>query len=153
LRKTGILVHGMFVVGAQCDTKQSIRHSLKYAIRQKLSTVQFLTLTPLPGTQDQERLELTGRIFDHNWSHYDAHHTVHEPENMSAYTLQREALRAMKRFYAPWRILTPYVDNVAHWRQAFCTMCMRAYGWLQIRLGIRDLRAYTRLLPRRVKPI
>ena len=152
LRRAGILVHGMFVAGAETDTPESIRHCLRFAIRQRLSTVQFAILTPLPGTQDHDRLERSGRVFDRDWSHYDAHHTVHHPENMSARRLQQETLRAMKKFYRVWRILTPYLENVAHVRQAFFTMCLRTFGWVHVSSGVRELRPYTKDLPRVVKP-
>jgi len=151
LRKAGIMVHGMFVTGAESDTPESIRHCLKFAKRQRLATVQFMILTPLPGTQDSDRLEREGRVFDRDWTHYDAHHTVHHPENMSARRLQKETLAAMKRFYRPWRILTPYLD-VVHLKQAFFTMCLRAFGWVHVSTGIRGLRRYTRSLPKLVKP-
>lgn len=151
LRMAHIMVHGMFVTGSESDTPKSIRHCLKYAIRQKLATVQFMILTPLPGTQDHERLERAGRVFDRDWSHYDAHHTVHHPERMSAQRLERETLRAMRKFYSPVRILTPYLQNLAQPREAFKTMCLRAYGWLHASKGVRELRRYTRNLPRTVK--
>lgn len=152
LRKAGILVHGMFVTGAETDTPKSIRHCLRYAIRQKLTTVQFMILTPLPGTQDHERLEREGRVFDHDWTHYDAHHAVHHPEGMSARQLERETLKAMLRFYSPWRILSPYLQNLVRPRQAFCTMCLRAYGWVHAAKGARELRQFTKTLPTMVKP-
>lgn len=152
LRKAGILVHGMFVAGAESDTPESIRHCLKFAIRQRLSTVQFMILTPLPGTQDHDRLERSGRVFDRDWTHYDAHHTVHHPEGMSARRLQQEMLRAMKRFYSVWRIVTPYLEDLPHVKQAFFTMCLRAFGWVHVYSGRRELRPYTAALPRTVIP-
>jgi radical SAM superfamily enzyme YgiQ (UPF0313 family) len=147
LRKAGILVHGMFVAGAATDTKESIRKSLRFAIRQRLSTVQFMVLTPLPGTQDHDRLERSGRVFDRDWSHYDAHHTVHHPEGMSAQRLEKETMRAMRKFYSLWRIPGSYRENLFHFNQAFSTMCLRAFGWAHIKGAIRELRSYTSHLP------
>lgn len=152
LRKAGIMVHGMFVAGAETDTPASIRSCLRFAKRQRLSTVQFMILTPLPGTQDHERLERTGRVFDREWSHYDAHHAVHHPERMSAQRLQREVLAAMKRFYRPWRIVTTYFENIAHPQQGFFTMCLRAFGWVHVSSGARGLKPHTAALPATVKP-
>ncbi len=152
LRKAGLMVHGMFVAGAESDTPQSIRHCLRFAVRQRLSTVQFMILTPLPGTRDHARLERTGRVFDRDWSHYDAHHTVHHPENMSARALEQEALAAMRGFYRPWRILSPYFDSAAPLRQAFFAMCLRAFGWAKVVSGARRLARYSETLPSIVMP-
>ncbi|HTQ09193.1 MAG TPA: radical SAM protein [Fimbriimonadaceae bacterium] len=152
LRRAGIMVHGMFVAGSSCDDAASIRLSLRFAKKQKLSTVQFMVLTPLPGTQDADRLARSGRVFDDDWSHYDAHHTVHHPEGMSARLLEEATLQAMRRFYSARRIVLPLLD-VFHPRRAFASVYLRAFGWRYIRLAIHELRPYTRALPAQVQPL
>jgi len=96
----GIMVHGMFVFGADEDTPQTIRDTVKFARRNKIDTVQFLVLTPLPGTRTYQELEDDGRLLTHDWSMYDAHHVVFEPALMSAAVLQKETIRAFKKFYS-----------------------------------------------------
>jgi hypothetical protein len=41
-----------------------------------------------------------GRLFTRDWSLFDGHHAVHEPRRMTAYELQAETMRAMRRFYS-----------------------------------------------------
>jgi radical SAM superfamily enzyme YgiQ (UPF0313 family) len=100
LHENGILVHGMFVLGAESDTTAGIRETVDFAIRHKMDTVQFMALTPLPGTAYYRELERQNRLLTRDWQLYDGHHVVFAPRNMSAYELQREAFRGMKRFYS-----------------------------------------------------
>lgn len=100
LHDYGIIVHGMFVLGAENDTAQSIRKTVKFAIKHQIDTVQFMTLTPLPGTVYYHELERQDRLLTKDWQFYDGHHVVYQPREISPYELQREAFRAMKCFYS-----------------------------------------------------
>lgn len=95
-----ILVHGMFVLGAEHDSAASIRATTAFAIQNNIDTVQFMVLTPLPGTAYYHELERQGRLLTREWQLYDGHHVVYQPHKMTPYELQRESFRAMKRFYS-----------------------------------------------------
>jgi len=96
----GIRVHGMFVLGCDADTPTTVRRTVSFAIRHGIDTVQFLTITPLPGTDYYQRMRESGRILSDDWSLYDGHHTVILPANMTPYRLQILSLRGMLRFYS-----------------------------------------------------
>lgn len=100
LHKNGIRIHGMFVFGSDQDTTDTIAETVKFAKKNDLESVQFLILTPLPGTQCYRDLDREGRIITKDWSLYDAHHVVYEPKLMSYYQLQNETMRATKEFYS-----------------------------------------------------
>ncbi|MBI5468618.1 MAG: B12-binding domain-containing radical SAM protein [Deltaproteobacteria bacterium] len=100
LRKKGIRIHGMFVFGSDQDTTDTIEETVRFAKKNDLDSVQFLILTPLPGTKCYRDLEGEGRIITKDWSLYDAHHVVYEPKLMSYYELQSETMRATKEFYS-----------------------------------------------------
>lgn len=104
LHKNGIRIHGMFVFGSDMDTIETIDETVSFAKRNDLETIQFLILTPLPGTQTYRDLEREGRIISKDWSLYDAHHVVFEPKQMSFYDLQSNTIRATKEFYSVWQI-------------------------------------------------
>ena len=91
LHENGIESHGMFVLGADTDTIQSVRDTVKFAMKNHIDTIQLAALTPLPGTPLYYELDAAGRIFDKRWYLFDAQHVVFEPKNMTAYELQREA--------------------------------------------------------------
>lgn len=100
IHREGIAVHGMFVLGADADTPDSIINTVRGAIRMGLDTAQFFILVPPPGTRLFRKLEGEGRIFDRNWAHYDGHHVVFFPKNMSPWKLQTLALWAHEKFYS-----------------------------------------------------
>jgi len=100
LHKNGIRIHGMFVFGSDQDTTDTIAETVRFAKKNDLESVQFLILTPLPGTQCYRDLDREGRIITKDWSLYDAHHVVYEPKLMSYYQLQSETMRATKEFYS-----------------------------------------------------
>ncbi|MDD5692972.1 MAG: radical SAM protein [Patescibacteria group bacterium] len=96
----GIKSHGMFVLGADTDTKDVVRDTVDFAIEHKISTIMLNILTPLPGTPVYEEIKRTSRIFDSRWEHYDAHHVVFIPKNMTPYELQARIILGYARFFS-----------------------------------------------------
>ena len=98
--KKKIKIHGMFVLGGEDDNKNTVWETLKFAIKQKIDTLQMTILTPFPGTKVYEELEAQNRIFTKNWSLYDAQHIVFSPKLLSAQELQFNIVRAYVKFYS-----------------------------------------------------
>ncbi|MCD6288696.1 MAG: radical SAM protein [Candidatus Hydrogenedentes bacterium] len=96
----GIKVHGMFVLGSDADTRETVRQTVSFARKHKIDTVQFMVLTPVPGTPFYDRMDEQGRIFTKRWELFDGLHVVHEPAQMSPFELQTEIIRGMRRFYS-----------------------------------------------------
>lgn len=103
----GIKLHGMFVVGSDEDEVETLHATARFAVAHGLESVQFLILTPCPGSPDWDTLYARGGkdILTRDWSLYDGHHVVHQPRRMSPYELQVGAMRAMRRFYSWGTIL------------------------------------------------
>jgi radical SAM superfamily enzyme YgiQ (UPF0313 family) len=101
----GIRIHGMFVMGMDTDDEESIRDTQRFARQMNIESVQFLMLTPLPGTPVYEQLKAEGRILHTDWSKYDALHAVFRPALMTPAQLQRGTFKAMARFYSWSKIL------------------------------------------------
>jgi radical SAM superfamily enzyme YgiQ (UPF0313 family) len=97
----GIGIHGMFVVGSDEDDVETINATAEFALKHDIDSIQFMILTPIPGSPDWETLYHHGDkyVIDRNWSLYDGHHVVHQPRRMSPYELQMAAITAMGRFY------------------------------------------------------
>jgi len=95
----GMGVHGMFVFGSEEDTVQTIRDTVAFSHQIDLDSLQYLILTPIPGTPVYDDLEAQDRFICRDWEKYDGHHAVFMPKQMTAYELQMETLQAMKRFY------------------------------------------------------
>ena len=138
LNEYEIGTHGMFVFGADDDTPESLGETADFAIERGLSSVQFLILTPLPGTRQYRMLRESGRIFTNNWSLYDGHHVVYWPKRMSPLELQEAAFEAHQRFYRLSRIGTyPRYRGMGF---------LITHGWPRVpdnRAYLRELRAFT----------
>jgi len=103
-KKYGIRVHGMFVVGADTDDKETIYETARLASEWELQSIQLMILTPLPGSPDFDHFYATGNreLLYKDWSLYDGHHAVYRPKNMTAYELNDAAIAAMEDFYS-WK--------------------------------------------------
>jgi radical SAM superfamily enzyme YgiQ (UPF0313 family) len=98
----GIRIHGMFVVGSDEDEVEVLDATADFAKSRNLESVQFMILTPCPGSPDWDHLYAKGSkdILTTDWSLYDGHHCVHQPRKMSPYELQVGAMKAMRKFYS-----------------------------------------------------
>ncbi|MDD3580632.1 MAG: radical SAM protein [Desulfobacca sp.] len=135
-----IKVHGMFVFGSEEDNPQVIQDTVKFSRRLDLDSLQYLILTPLPGTPVYEDLEVQNRIICRDWSRYDAHHAVFLPRQMTPYELQWETFKAMQRFYS-W----PSVMKRLFKGDFFMAM-LKAHGRLHLKRAFYEKRGYFQLL-------
>ncbi len=101
-KKHGIRIHGMFVVGADTDDKETIYETARLAKEWELQSIQLMILTPLPGSPDFDLFYATGNreLLYKDWSLYDGHHAVYRPKNMTAFELNDAAIAAMEDFYS-----------------------------------------------------
>ncbi len=102
-REYRLPVHGMFILGMDTDTPESIRTTVSWALRGGVRSAQFLILTPFPGTRIYQELRDQGRMLFDDWSLYDGHHVTFQPANMSPAELQLLQLEAHDRFYSRFR--------------------------------------------------
>lgn len=143
LRRNGIWVHGMFVLGGDGDGPDVAAQTVAFAKKYGIDSVQFLALTPVPGTEIYARLEGEGRIFNHDWSLYDGHHVVFEPERLSPWELQRGIINAYHDFYSMRRVI--YHLQRAHWYAGTITY----YGHSLIQKWQRRKKDLLQILERR----
>lgn len=97
----GIRVHGMFVLGSDADTTQTISETFEFAKKMNLDSAQFFALTAVPGPPMTARYETEGKIIaPRQWHLYDAQHAVVLPKKMTAYQLQMGTIKASLDFYS-----------------------------------------------------
>jgi radical SAM superfamily enzyme YgiQ (UPF0313 family) len=133
-----IKIHGMFVIGSDEDDLETIEATAEFAKARQLESVQFMILTPCPGSPDWDRLYAKGSkdILTNDWSLYDGHHCVHQPRRLSPYELQLGAMRAMRKFYSWGNIVRSLVV-----RRDVYTAGIQLYGkrlikeWYQANVG------------------
>ncbi|HOX54581.1 MAG: radical SAM protein [Candidatus Omnitrophica bacterium] len=98
-----IKIHGMFVLGGDDDSKNTIWDTVKFALKEKIDTIQMMILTPLPGTKVYDDLQKQKRIFTRDWNLYDGQHIVFAPKLLSARELQLNVTKAYEKFYSLYR--------------------------------------------------
>jgi len=98
--KKRIKIHGMFVLGSDDDNEKTVWDTVRFAVKNKIDTLQMSILTPFPGTKVHQDLEKQNRIFNKDWSLYDGQHIVFTPKLLSARSLQVNVLKAYTRFYS-----------------------------------------------------
>jgi radical SAM superfamily enzyme YgiQ (UPF0313 family) len=137
----------MFVFGSDADTRETFEETVRFARRARLETVQFLILTPLPGSRQYQSFASENRILSHEWSRYDAFNAVYLPKKLSPYELQHGMLAAMKKFYS--------LPSILSWllRGRPLVFAFQLYGFVTLRLWILHNRRRLRGLKRESREI
>ncbi len=100
LRRKRIRIHGMFVFGFDEDDWRTVRRTVRFAKKARLTSSQFMILTPLPGSDFYNKVCEQQRIRFRDWNLYDAHHVVFEPKKLAPIDLQRAQIYCHKKFYS-----------------------------------------------------
>lgn len=130
-----IKIHGMFVLGSDEDNNRTVWDTLRFAIKQKIDTLQMMILTPFPGTKVYHDLKSQERIFSYDWNLYDGQHVVFRPKLLSARQLQLNIAGAYSRFYSLSQIFLLLLK--LHFRNAL----FRLMGYRIVRQWLQRNRA------------
>jgi len=159
IHEKGINIHGMFIFGEDHDTIESLRATADFAINQHLDTVQFMVLTPFPGTRTYEKIAAEKRFFHNQWDYFDGMHITYRPRTMNAATLQLETNRAYRKFYSLRRVLLEglklsfqiFVDALVWdfsrvFRYGIYSMFLKAGGKFLVKEYVRGYDTYIKFL-------
>jgi radical SAM superfamily enzyme YgiQ (UPF0313 family) len=100
IQDNGIAFHPSLILGFDTDTKAIFDETLEFLLRTKLPTMALNVLTPYPGTRIYQRFKNQGRIISDDWSHYDHHTVVFQPENMTPQELAEGHYYVQSEFYS-----------------------------------------------------
>lgn len=95
----GIGVEGTILFGLDNQTEDDILRLIDFLLNVDLDLAEFTILAPFPHTKAYDDLMREGRIFDHDWDHYNAGQVVYQPKHMSPERLQELYEYAWKAFY------------------------------------------------------
>ena len=112
IKKMGILIHASMVFGFDNDTKEIFNETVRFLIKNKVSTVSFNVLTPYPGTKIYNDLKKENRLTTTDWKYYDHNTVVFKPKNMTPYELQMGKINARKKFYSIPSVLKRFSGNL-----------------------------------------
>jgi radical SAM superfamily enzyme YgiQ (UPF0313 family) len=105
----GMLINAAFVFGFDDDTPEVFRETVLFAIKNKLTSINFHILTPFPGTPLFRKLEEEGRILTRDWGQYDTGHVVFRPKHLTPDELLAGYRWAYKEYYS-WRNILRRVE-------------------------------------------
>jgi radical SAM superfamily enzyme YgiQ (UPF0313 family) len=102
-RKTGLLVHGCFIIGNPGETEETMEKSLKLAEELNCDTMQFFPLLVYPGTEAYRWAKEGGYLTSDNFSDWadDAgmYRSVLDIPGLPAETIEAFCLRANREYY------------------------------------------------------
>ena len=103
----GIITLAGYILGFPADTPDSIRRDI--AIMQKelpLDIVEFFCLTPLPGSEDHQKLWKQGVAMDPDLNNYDVEHVCTAHPRMSKAEWESVYQEAWSLYYTPAHMKT-----------------------------------------------
>jgi len=83
LRRRGIQVIALIMVGLDGDTPETFARTLRFLVENKISFLKLFTPCPYPGTKYHEEMSKAGRILDGNWARYDYGSALIQPNGMT----------------------------------------------------------------------
>lgn len=95
----GIGVEGTILLGLDNQTEDDIKRLIDFLLEIDLDLAEFTILAPFPHTKAYDDLMRQGRIFDHDWDHFNAGQVVYQPKHMTPERLQELYDYAWKSFY------------------------------------------------------
>jgi radical SAM superfamily enzyme YgiQ (UPF0313 family) len=101
-RKTGLDVHGCFVLGLPGETKETMEKTIQFALELGLHTVQFSAAVPFPGTPYFDNCRDEGILKAERWDAWlsaGEQSAVVEPPGLNKKAIQEAVDQGLKRFY------------------------------------------------------
>jgi hypothetical protein len=101
-KKVGCFTYAGYILGFPADTPGSIVRDIKIIQRElPLDLLEFFCLTPLPGSEDHQRLARAGIPMDPDMNKYDLEHVVTGHATMSKADWERAYRLAWETYYTP----------------------------------------------------
>jgi radical SAM superfamily enzyme YgiQ (UPF0313 family) len=103
----GIFTYAGYILGLPADTAESIRRDIGIIQRElPLDILEWVILTPLPGSEDHQVLWRKGAAMDSNLNNYDFEHVVSDHPKMSRAEWQAIYHEAWTSYYSREHIET-----------------------------------------------
>ena len=101
-KRNGLLTWGGYILGFPGDTKESILRDIDIIKRElPIDILEFFFLTPLPGSEDHQKLSSAGVAMDPDLNKYDLNHAVTGHARMSRAEWEEAYRLAWEKYYTP----------------------------------------------------
>jgi tRNA A37 methylthiotransferase MiaB len=103
----GIMTFAGYILGFPNDTPASVARDIEIVKEElPLDALEFFVLTPLPGSEDHQKMTRMGVAMDEDMNRYDLEHVVTAHPTMSREEWQQVYLNAWAQFYTDEHLLT-----------------------------------------------
>ncbi len=130
--KKGIACQGFFILGLPGETRETLRETIEFAKRSKLTRAQFLILDVLPGSELWQTLR--GQFIP-NWDKDSYREPEWLPEGLTKEALMKAQERAFLEFYLQPRRLFGLLRLVRFKQIPYLLKRMTAYRLIKKRLN------------------
>ena len=95
-----VVIWAGFIIGFPADTPETVMRDIGIIQRElPIDFLEFFVLTPLPGSEDHQKLSLAGVPMDADLNRYDTFHVVTDHPKMSREEWHRTYWRAWEAYY------------------------------------------------------
>jgi hypothetical protein len=99
-KKYPVFIYAGYIIGFPADTRDSIIRDIKIIKNElPIDCIYFTNLTPLPGSEDHQKMHAAGIWMDPDLNKYDLNHRVVHHEKMSDREWDDAYMEAWKTFY------------------------------------------------------
>lgn len=99
-KAAGVLTYAGYILGFPNDTEESILHDIEIIKKElPIDVLEFFYLTPLPGSEDHQRLHRAGVPMDPDMNRYDLNHVTTGHARLSRAEWERVYHLAWERYY------------------------------------------------------
>ena len=106
-KRAGIITYAGYILGFPNDTVESIAHDIEVIKRElPVDLLEFFYLTPLPGSEDHQRLFKAGVPMDADLNRYDLYHITTAHPKMTRQEWAHAYEMAWKNYYTPEHVET-----------------------------------------------
>jgi radical SAM superfamily enzyme YgiQ (UPF0313 family) len=113
-KKAGVTVFAGYIIGFPSDTPESVMRDIQTIQRElPIDLLEPHCLTPLPGSEDHQKLHKAGAYLDPDLNKYDLEHVTAAHSTMTAVEWQKLYHEAWTAYYSPEHLETVMRRSVA----------------------------------------
>jgi radical SAM superfamily enzyme YgiQ (UPF0313 family) len=132
----GMMVEGNFIIGLDSDGPGVFDEIYEFYVKSSLDIIIIDLLTPYPNTKLFDDMQRQGRIIDTNWEHYDYHHLVYRPKQMSEQQLIDGFVKLYNSLYSTGMVfknVTGAFSRTGIGSQALGVLIYNTWAWYDAR--------------------